>query len=431
VHGLHHLANAEQLLADLSAMSIHNEPPTYSAATLRWLCAALVLATPGIAAHAAEPEVVPADQPPFRAELAAIDADWTLRFAGKKPRELPATQLVTWGQFVEPHGGRYRPSWIVLADGGLIVADLVGLEKQKLIVDSATFGKLRLPVDLLAGVVVRAPSDPAAGDQRIHRLLAPAGETDRVVLENGDELTGTIAEVRDNRLTIGSSVGRVEISLDTVVAVAFNPALARPARLRGLRAWVGFGDGSRVLAGSAVTRDNRIEFKLAGELELSAPTADVVALQPLGGDVVYLSDLKAASYRHVPFLSIEWPYHTDRSVEGHQLRSGGRPVLKGLGMHSPARLTYNLDRPYRQFQAELAIDDEVGQNGSATFRVFVDEGDGKWQSRYASTVIRGGEPARAIAVDLRGAKRISLIVDYAERGDEQDHADWLNARLVK
>ena len=34
-------------------------------------------------------------------------------------------------------------------------------------------------------------------------------------------------------------------------------------------------------------------------------------------------------------------------------------------------------------------------------------------------------------VDLTGAKRLTLRVDFADRGDELDHADWLNARLVK
>jgi hypothetical protein len=36
-----------------------------------------------------------------------------------------------------------------------------------------------------------------------------------------------------------------------------------------------------------------------------------------------------------------------------------------------------------------------------------------------------------VSVDLSGAKRISLIVDFADRADEWDRADWLDARLVE
>ena len=32
---------------------------------------------------------------------------------------------------------------------------------------------------------------------------------------------------------------------------------------------------------------------------------------------------------------------------------------------------------------------------------------------------------------FRGAARMALLVEFADRGDELDHANWLNARLVK
>ena len=58
-------------------------------------------------------------------------------------------------------------------------------------------------------------------------------------------------------------------------------------------------------------------------------------------------------------------------------------------------------------------------------RVFVDE-----REAYKSPPIRGGMPPTPLSVDVRGGKRLSLIVDFGERGDELDHADWLDARLV-
>jgi hypothetical protein len=108
------------------------------------------------------------------------------------------------------------------------------------------------------------------------------------------------------------------------------------------------------------------------------------------------------------------------------LRAGGRSYVKGIGMHSASRLTYRLDGKHRRFEAEVAIDDETDGRGSVVFRVFVDD-----REAYKSPVIRGGMPPAPISVDIRGGKRLSLIVDFAERGDELDHADWLNARLVE
>ena len=108
------------------------------------------------------------------------------------------------------------------------------------------------------------------------------------------------------------------------------------------------------------------------------------------------------------------------------MRAGDRLYAKGIGMHSAARLTYRLEKPYRRFAAELAIDAATAGRGSVTFRVFADR-----EQKYASDVIRGGQAPVPISVDIRGAKQVSLVVDFAERGDEQDHADWLNARFVE
>ena len=68
----------------------------------------------------------------------------------------------------------------------------------------------------------------------------------------------------------------------------------------------------------------------------------------------------------------------------------------------------------------------IGGRGSAGFRVFVDG-----QAKYTSPAIRGGAPPQAVSVNLAGAKRLDLVVDYGEAGDVLDHANWLNARLVR
>ena len=98
-------------------------------------------------------------------------------------------------------------------------------------------------------------------------------------------------------------------------------------------------------------------------------------------------------------------------MTGGQLRCGGRLYLKGLGVHSAARLSYKLDRPWSRFQAEVGIDDSTAGRGSVGFRIFV---DGKL--KYASPAVRGGMPPQAVSVDLAGAKQLDLVVDYGEGG---------------
>jgi hypothetical protein len=74
----------------------------------------------------------------------------------------------------------------------------------------------------------------------------------------------------------------------------------------------------------------------------------------------------------------------------------------------------------------LSIDDGTSGRGSVRFRVFVDG-----RPKYASPIVRGGTAPLPVSVDLAGAKRLDLVVDFADRADELDHANWLDARLVR
>jgi hypothetical protein len=389
------------------------------------VCGPMALIHP---ARADEPLVVPATGEAFAAPFAGADADWKLRFGGgDKPREIPAAELVTWGGLVEPSRGVY----VVTAGGGLIVVDSVDIKNEHVGGQSPTFGQLRLPIDVVAGVVLRPPADRTAGDKLLARVLAGGGRGDRLVLDNGDELSGTLTALDGAKAILQTDAGSIEVKLDTLRAVLFDPTLVNRPLAEGLRAVVGFQDGSRVVAQELVARGDTARLKLAAGVELEAPTASIVALQIFGGRATYLSDLKPASYRHIPYLQLTWPYHADRGATGSLLRAAGRLYLKGLGMHSPSRITYDLDEPYRRFEAQVAIDEQAGRRGSVDFRVFVDDGSGQWHERAASGIVRGGDPPKSISVDLDGAKRISLLVDFADRGDELDHANWLDARLVR
>jgi hypothetical protein len=248
-------------------------------------------------------------------------------------------------------------------------------------------------------------------------------------------------------------VGPLTVHTDRVAALVFSPALHRKVDEQGLRTWVGLSDGSRLMAEKLVVDGGAAQITTLGGQTWKAAPKDIFWLQPLGGRAVYLSQLRAAEYRHVPYLGLAWPYQTDRNVTGGWLRANGRLYPFGLGVHSAAHLVYELpganesplsplgrgaggegkpslsdpsNNPYKRFQAELAIDDSTAGGGSVRFLVIVD-GRGK----YASDTIRGGMPLVPVSVDIEGAKRLELVVDFADRADVLDHADWLNARLIR
>jgi hypothetical protein len=390
----------------------------------KFLCSFAVLLFCSASASAQSPLAVPVDGEPFHAQLVSIDAQGKLGFdaAGKPP--LTAADLVSWGQLAELRKGPI----LVLADGGFLPAALLAADKAEIQADSAKLGALKLPLEAISGIIFSPPPHPAELDALLDLVARGQGQSDRLILDNGDELTGLIAAetLAGENLTIKGSLGLVPVPVRRVVALVFNPALRQQPAAQAGAAWIGLSDGARLLAARLQLEGGGLRWTTLSGAKWKADAKDLVFLMPQIGRAVYLSDIRPAEYRFLPYLETKWPYKTDRNVTGGQLRCVGRLYLKGLGVHSAARLSYKLDRPWRRFQAEVGIDDSTAGKGSVGFRVFV---DGK--QMYASPPIRGGMAPQAVSIDLDGAKQLDLVVDYGEAGDLMDHADWLNARLVK
>ena len=389
---------------------------------------------------AAPPQVVPVDGAPLAAKLVRIDSGERLSFQlpGGGEKELRLSDVCRWGAFAELGADPQT----VLVDGTVISAEVTALDKDRVTLAWGADGEISLPLELVAGIVFTPPADMQQADLlRANVAGTLRVPSDRVLLSNGDELKGEIAglaiatdrqtKLTHSQLVIRTSAGDIKAPRDKLIAIAFNPSLAAKPKPEVARIWVGFADGSRLLAKSLTLDAKEAKIALALGPAITVPAEDVVALLPLGGRTVYLSDLKPAGYQQIPYLNLMWPWHADANVLGSQLRGGGRLYLKGLGMHAAARLTYDLDQPYRTFAADAAIDDATGGRGAAVFRVYIDDGSGKWQLKYDSPIVRGGAAPMPIAVDLQGAKRLSLLVDFGDKGDELAHADWLGARLVK
>ena len=404
---------------------------------------ALSLGVSGTAQEAADPPrwAVPVDGDPFPARVQAIDKDWQITFqAGGRQRVFAAQDLVGWGDYRDT----CTHSQIVLAEGGLLVADVMQLSGESLVAYGDLCGQVTWPLSAVRGVLVDPPLEPLRRDRLLETIRSAHGTEDQLRLDNEDVIAGTLKSWReapdaaaDRPATIAlATTGRdLQVPADTVVALILNPALVRLSKPREAVVEMGFRDGSLLRVTKVATAGATTRLTLSGALELELATdvlcRELTLLRPSGNRVAYLSDLPPIGYKHIPLLESPWPLQPDRSAAGGRLRHGGHVFSKGLGMHSTSRVAYDLDGQYRRFQAEVAVDDAAGLRGAVTVRVLFEAVQGQWQRAFESDVVRGGAPPLPIAVDVTGVKRMALIVDFAEGGDVLDHADWLNARLIK
>jgi hypothetical protein len=357
-------------------------------------------------------------------------------------RSLSADDLVSWGALSDADARTV----VLLEPTGGLPARLVAVQNDQLTVRSDLWGTLVLPRSLIRGVLLHLPIDPLQRDQLAVKVRAFHGSQDHFWLANGDAISGHLVPPPEEPATPSL------FGLDTLHVAFAQGGAPKAVPIRGIHAiWLsrseevvtnrkaarivmGFRDGGCIPVQNVSQREDRTALSVSEEVILEAATtqlvSQVVMLQPRGSRVQYVSDLEPIDQAEVPFLEQAWSYGRDHSVAGGRLRCRGRVYLKGLGMHSTSRLVYDLPGGFREFAAELALDDSAGRGGSVTYRVFM-ERDGGWGSVYESPIVRGGERPLPVRVEINQATRIALVVDYADYGNVLDRANWLNARLVK
>jgi beta-galactosidase len=114
----------------------------------------------------------------------------------------------------------------------------------------------------------------------------------------------------------------------------------------------------------------------------------------------------------------------DAGITGRPLSIGGQRFERGLGTHAPGEIVYDLGGRHTRFVADVGLDDNGGPAGSVVFRVLLDG-----RVAFDSGLMRTGEPAKHVALDVSGVSELRLAVADGGNGVQHDHADWANAAV--
>lgn len=403
-------------------------------APIRVMCQILLLFFIAFADAAFAQQLLRLGQEPVTAEFHEVAASGELVFNAEGAAiRVPLDQLVRWST-APPVPNK---STATLSDGSRVVLAeswtgtpslrMSGSEAQ---ITTHALGKVSVDREQLRRIDYGRPqeaSPPVRGS-----------DADLVNLANGDVLRGEVLAIAKKEaasgvlLQLSSADEPTVLPLEEVRAINFGTSQSAERQARLL---VGLREGSLLRVDSLQGQGKRVELTfIDGSQTVELEVADIVFLQSLSESMVYLSDLEPLGYRHVPYLDIPWPLARDRSCLGKPLTVGNKRYPKGLGMHTASRVTYEVpkrnqaDGQYRRFVALLALDEHAGRRGSVVFRVYLEQ-NGEWRLAHTSPILRGGEAPVPLSLPLGDAERIALIADYADRGDERDYANWLDARL--
>jgi hypothetical protein len=377
-------------------------------------------------------------------------------------------------------------------DGRGAEGKLVELDERHLVVETSE-GRSELPLETLATVTAKAPPAPpatkpvllvelvdetslaaveytvsdgtahvtTAGGARLDvptrgirwvRFRAPGGEEDKLAKQwseviqskaDGDLLVVRKADALDYHEGVQGNVDaetcHFEIDSDKVPVnrqkvegiVYFHPSEAELAESTG-HAYA--GDGSRLSVAKAKLGGGALELSTPVGLSLSLPLDQVARLDFTAGKVAYLSDLEPEAASYVPYFgfknelpALDEPYRYRRDVgfDHGPLRLDGKTYRKGLALHSRTVLAYRLPGKFRLFQATLGIDDSARPAGSALVEIKAD-GKSIWRND-----VSGDQPASELELEIGGAKRLEIVVDFGDDLDIGDRIDLCEARVTK
>jgi alpha-galactosidase len=116
----------------------------------------------------------------------------------------------------------------------------------------------------------------------------------------------------------------------------------------------------------------------------------------------------------------------NRSVGNNELAIAGQKFQNGLGTHASGLLWVDLKKSASRLTTKVGVDDEAeAERASIEFIVYGDE-----RVLWRSGIMRRGDAAKPVDIDLTGVQTLLLRVTDAGDGNNNDHADWVDAVIT-
>ncbi|ADV64094.1 Glycosyl hydrolase family 98 putative carbohydrate binding module [Isosphaera pallida ATCC 43644] len=393
------------------------------------------------------PNTPPLDQPqPQPVQVAAVADDKALgsRIA------LPLAQVVRItrtaprepGQGPRPMIPPFATNLAVFPDGERLAIVGVGGDDTNLILQTRLLGPLNTPLLAPLGLLLQPPTTVAETLAQLDLLASMEPGGDSVWFTNGDRQTGGVLGLdgpnRALRFQLNNAAQPAQLDLTGIRAIGFDPALVDyplpppPAMVLTLT----LVDGSRIgVVDSKIVR-GRILARTRFGASINVPLADVVRIEPRTDRLQWLT---ARTPLAVQFADYFGDSATDpasvvflnRNAAGGPLILDGQAYDHGLGMRSRTIAVYRVEPDDQAFHAEIGIDDSGGvpenpvTHGHVRFRVLVD----RTEVFQRDLALR--DPPQPVRVDLAGKRLLVLIADFGDRGDVNDLANWIDARIIR
>lgn len=373
------------------------------------------------AAWAANVSLVTVEGEEVSGPLEALGAD-SVRVNG---RDVPSSDLAEI-RFRNTRQAAKDLATLRLRNGDLLFGTVVSGGDKTLRFNSTLLGEIEVKNDLLAGLGFPIKEPPAA-EVLAQFFAAQNGDNDQVLTPRGEAMNCFLNEITGKEIQIDVEGQKRTLPFDQVAA--FRYAALKPfAGTKGLLARVQLSDGS-ILSGKLGAYQERKLTIAGGEgMTWNIPEAVILSVGFAGGRLVYLDELepKAEQKPLVGGAPLLFRWKKNQSAATGPLAIGKKEYLRGLGVHSFCKLTFELEGKFARFIADVGLDRAAAPRAACSWRVLADG------QVLKSGEAKAGEPAATLKLPVAGVKILELVCDYGSDDDDAgDLLDWSEARLVR
>jgi hypothetical protein len=366
---------------------------------------------------------------------------------GDGKQKLPAGRLlqVHWQGADQDAGKDAR--FLELVDGSrLAIADFTVKDHVAVVTAPHVDRPLKIRTDLIRGVELQPASDASRAAWHELATKKPAGDVLLVAKRGGesvDYLEGVLGDLSAEEARFDWDGEKVTIKRSKIVALAYYHD--KPSDMSDALCEIETADGSKLSARDVDLADGKLRVTTRAGVRLELNAGNVRRADFSAGKLAYLSDMTPVVARWTPRIAtpmspeLKKAYgmpRSDQSFAGSALsllwkddslpaRRDLRVYAKGLAIRSRTELEYRLPSGMRRFTAIAGIDPLAVAQGHVELQI---RADGKmlWQGAVA-----GQRPPVELDLDLAGARRLQLLVDYGQNLDFGDRLHLVEARVTK
>ncbi|MCC6125127.1 MAG: NPCBM/NEW2 domain-containing protein [Pirellulales bacterium] len=322
--------------------------------------------------------------------------------------------------------------WVELADGSALAAVQYGARGDRAQITLAGGEMLSVPVKTIGSVRLQPETPKIAAEWS--RILGLNSTGDILVVRNGDSVDyhqGVLRDVAEDAVRFELDGDALPIKRGKIYGFAYrHPTGAEKTPPLG---FVLDRNGSR-WAVAKFALGEKLELVTPGGVKVERSLTEIKSFDFSLGKVQYLSDLEPVSVAWTPFFgqgkvspTLERFYapRRDRNFDSNPLQLRKTAYSKGLALHSRTEIVFRLPEACARFKAVAGIDDAVAPKGSVRLTI---RGDDKI---LFDSAVKGTDSPRDIDLDIAGARRLVILVDFGDTFGAGDHLILGNARIYK